>query len=346
MALFFPDILQHNNQTRALADITEIRGNSYPLGNISETGSIPIDKRNIGQLVFASSSQQFYAYKGQTTSSVDWDTTSNWVVISGVDTTAFATTGSNTFIGNQTITGSVTITGSFNLPALSTSNQPNVVLVDTASGQFYYTASSAFGGGSGVTINNNVDNYILTATGTANTIQGEPNFQFNGTSVILTGSLLVTQSYISTIDYIDFTKIPLGSEPPHVEGRLHWYDDTKTLQIDTDKNNFTIEVGHQNVVRVYNDTGADIQLGKVVRISGSQGNQPTIVTASWTDDSTSAATLGFTATLIAGSGGNRHGYVITNGLIRNVNTLGYPVGTQLYLSSSGNFTSTPPRSIT
>lgn len=161
--------------------------------------------------------------------------------------------------------------------------------------------------------------------------------------VQITGSILLSGSAtISTVEYIDFRKVPVGSEPAHLEGRLHWYDDTKTLQIDTDKNDFMIEIGHQNVVRVYNDTGVDIVLGKVVRINGSQGNQPTVVTASWTDDTTSASTLGFAATTILGAGGNKHGYVITNGLIRNVNTVGYPVGTQLYLSSSGNFTSTPP----
>jgi hypothetical protein len=32
------------------------------------------------------------------------------------------------------------------------------------------------------TINSNVDNYVLTATGTAGTIQGEANFTFNGTT--------------------------------------------------------------------------------------------------------------------------------------------------------------------
>lgn len=173
----------------------------------------------------------------------------------------------------------------------------------------------------------------------ATNFSGSANLTFIGNDIHLTGSLLVSQSHISTIDWIDFTKIPLGAEPAHNEGRLHWYDDTKTLQIDTDKNGFMIELGHQHVVRVYNNSGADIQSGKVVRINGAQGNQPTIVTASWEDDSSSAATLGLAATLIAGSGGNRHGYVVTRGLLRNVNTQAYTVGTQLYLSSSGDWTS-------
>lgn len=82
MALLYPDILQHNNSSRALIDITELRGNSYPIGVLSETGSIPIDKRKIGQIVFVSSSQSFYGFYGQTTSSLNWNNSLNWKPLS------------------------------------------------------------------------------------------------------------------------------------------------------------------------------------------------------------------------------------------------------------------------
>lgn len=236
--------------------------------------------------------------------------------------------------------------------SISSSNADTASFVTASNVWGPYGSSSVVSASHAVTASYISGSFRLTAGGSNTHIQfnsaslfsGSTNLAFDyiNNNVILTGSLLVTKSHISTVDYIDFTKIPTGSEPAHLEGRLHWYDDTKTLQIDTDKNNFMIEVGHQNVVRVYNDTGADIGLGKVVRISGSQGNQPKIVTASWIDDSSSASTLGFAATLIAGSGGNRHGYVITNGVLRNVDTSAHTVGTQLYLSTSGDFTNTPP----
>jgi hypothetical protein len=47
------------------------------------------------------------------------------------------------------------------------------------------------GGGGSVTINNNTDNYLITATGTANTLNGEANLQFNGSALTITGSLTV-----------------------------------------------------------------------------------------------------------------------------------------------------------
>lgn len=42
-------------------------------------------------------------------------------------------------------------------------------------------------GGGGVTINNNIDNFLLTATGTANTINGETSFRCDGTTLEAAG---------------------------------------------------------------------------------------------------------------------------------------------------------------
>jgi hypothetical protein len=170
----------------------------------------------------------------------------------------------------------------------------------------------------------------------------------HGSSSVLSSSYAQTASYsqnlvvsgsISTVDYIDFNT---AANPSHLEGRIHWNDTTKTIQIDTDFPNFSIDAGHQSVVRVYNDTGVNIQAGKAVYINGSQGNTPTIATASWETDPSSAGTIGITATLIPGTGGNRHGYVITSGLITNINTNGFAVGDRLFLSSSGQFTNVAP----
>jgi hypothetical protein len=50
-------------------------------------------------------------------------------------------------------------------------------------------AESGSGGGTGsVTINNNVDNYLITATGTANTLNGESSLRYDGTGLIIGAS--------------------------------------------------------------------------------------------------------------------------------------------------------------
>lgn len=66
------------------------------------------------------------------------------------------------------------------------------------------------GGGGGVTINNNTDNYLITATGTANTLNGEANLQFNGSALTVTGSFTVITG--STVELrVTDTGVNIGS---------------------------------------------------------------------------------------------------------------------------------------
>jgi hypothetical protein len=147
----------------------------------------------------------------------------------------------------------------------------------------------------------------------------------------ITASILSASSHIIT-SYIDFNKT---ATPAFAEGRVNWIDDTKTLAIDTDVNDIQIEVGHQTVVRVRNESSATILKGRAVYMSGSSGNRPLIYTASYETDPTSASTLGLVAADISN---NNNGYVISNGIIRNVNTSMFAAGASLYLSSSGQLT--------
>jgi hypothetical protein len=75
------------------------------------------------------------------------------------------------------VSGSARVTSSLYLPGLTSSPQANVVLIDTSSGQLYYTSSTAFGGG-----------------------LSTPTFPFTG-SAIITGSLVITGSTTSTLGF-------------------------------------------------------------------------------------------------------------------------------------------------
>jgi hypothetical protein len=95
---------------------------------------------------------------------------------------------------NLRVSGSLSASGSVFLESLSTPPSAiSNVLILSSSGQVFITASSALGGG-GVTINPNVDDYLITATGTPNTLNGEPNLKFNGTALSLTGSMIASGS--------------------------------------------------------------------------------------------------------------------------------------------------------
>ena len=54
-----------------------------------------------------------------------------------------------------------------------------------------YDSSGTGGGGSAITINNNVNNYLLSATGNPNIINGEANLTFDGNTLTLRGDLVI-----------------------------------------------------------------------------------------------------------------------------------------------------------
>jgi uncharacterized protein YrrD len=263
-----------------------------------------------------------------------------------------AVTGS--VLGNLTGTASLATTASFatraNVATSATSSTSASFAVtasyvlNAVSASRAITASYALNGGvtqivagTNVTISPAGGTGVVTINSTGG--GGGSTFPYTG-SAIISGSLIVTGSTavsggIST-QYIDFD---INAVPAYLEGRVNWIDDTKTLAIDTELNGFSIEVGHQNVIRVRNQTGTTISKGRVVYMSGSSGNRPLIYTASWEGDPTSAGTIGLVAADISTS---NNGYVISDGLIRDINTTAFTAGSTLYLSSSGQLTTTPP----
>jgi len=264
-----------------------------------------------------------------------------------------AVTGS--VLGNLTGTASLATTASFatraNVATSATSSTSASYAVtasyvlNAVSSSFATTASYALNGGvTQIIAGTNVS--ISPAGGTgAVTISstggggGGSTFPYTG-SAIISGSLIVTGSTavsggIST-QYIDFD---INTVPAFSTGRVNWVDDTKTIAIDTELSGFQIEVGHQNVIRVRNETGTTISRGRVVYLSGSSGNRPLIYTSSFEIDPTSAGTVGLVAADISTS---NNGYVISNGLIRDINTTAYTAGAVLYLSSSGQLSTTAP----
>ena len=92
MAILYPDILEHNNPNFPLVDITSLKGVAYPLSSIDQSGSIPIEKRNPGIIVFDTTAQEFYGFKA----SVSWNNPSNWEVLSTGGVSGGNITGSGT----------------------------------------------------------------------------------------------------------------------------------------------------------------------------------------------------------------------------------------------------------
>jgi len=141
------------------------------------------------------------------------------------------------------------------------------------------------------------------------------------------------------VNNIDFDTIT-GS-PAYLEGRLFYDNVDKALAYYNDVNGVTVNIGQENLVRVYNNTGSTIFNGKVCYINGAFGEFPTVALAKADSLTTSQSTLGICTADIPDS---TYGYITTDGLVHDVNTFGMSAGAPLYLSAAtaGEFTTTAP----
>lgn len=138
----------------------------------------------------------------------------------------------------------------------------------------------------------------------------------------------------------DFIQFDTAATVTGSVGKL-WYDGGDGSLVTRLKgNNVDLQVGQENVVLVYNGTGSTITKGKVVAVSGAQGQRPSVVLADADSEALSAPTLGVTAEDIANGA---EGFVATFGVIRGIDTSAFTAGDDVYLSqTAGGFTATRP----
>jgi hypothetical protein len=132
---------------------------------------------------------------------------------------------------------------------------------------------------------------------------------------------------------IEIRQLQLDTEinaPPHVEGRVYWDDNANTLAVMTDVSDVVVQVGQEMHVKARNDTGATIENGSVVYITGATGNRPTVAKA----QANGATTSNILGVATADIENNTDGYITVAGLVRGLNTNAYAEGDTLYLSES------------
>ena len=143
---------------------------------------------------------------------------------------------------------------------------------------------------------------------------------------------LLSQSFTTTdlnttslsVETIDLSPI---THPPHQLGRL-FYDQTHgALNIWLDNDTLPQELGQQHWVRVYNNTGSDIDAGKPVYYTGVFNGTPTIEMA----DATNPMAFNITGLTTHGVLNNSYGYVTTVGVVRNINTAHLQANNRVFL---------------
>lgn len=155
----------------------------------------------------------------------------------------------------------------------------------------------------------------LSVTNGVNVTQG--NLYVTGTTYNIYGNLIGTSSFAETASYFNGT-VASASYATNA--------DTASIARDV------IVVGKCN-------NGGGLTRGTVVRIVGANGDNPLFDSASWTDETNSANVLGMLSEDVAFNG---FANVVVLGKVLGLNTNAYTPSTNLYLSSSGQFTSTVP----
>lgn len=125
---------------------------------------------------------------------------------------------------------------------------------------------------------------------------------------------------------------------PTAEGVFSWNATDRTVDLQL-PDGVILQLGQETQVIALNNTGADIPNGKLVYVSGAQGNRVTIALAD-ADGLGTDGVIGMTTQAILN---NQSGMVTLVGLVRDVDTLAYAPGTALYLSTTpGEVTATAP----
>lgn len=142
---------------------------------------------------------------------------------------------------------------------------------------------------------------------------------------------------LANVNGISFDTTPTGA--PTTAGSIYWNDGDGTPSVVVNAN-IDLQLGQENLARVYNGTGSQINKGSVVAVTGAQGQRPSVALADADSEPLSAATLGVAAENIANGA---EGFIATFGLLRGVNTSAFTAGDPLYLSqTAGGLTATRP----
>ena len=131
--------------------------------------------------------------------------------------------GSNIKLGTAGVVTATTFSGSgasltnLNASAIASGTVPTARLGSgTASSSTFLRGDSTFAAVTSTTINSNADNRVMTGSGTANTLNGEANLTFDGSTLGLTGSqtisgdLSIAQNLVHTGD--TDTKLEFGTD--------------------------------------------------------------------------------------------------------------------------------------
>jgi hypothetical protein len=179
-------------------------------------------------------------------------------------------------------------------------------------------------------------------------LQAAISGKVNRSGDVMTGDLAFSASGINDTDNIQFNITPTTYTP--AVGNMGWNDSEGTIDLLLRGGIVSLPLGQKQVARVVNGTGGNVLRSnyQVVKVTGAQGQRLQVNLAQANNDANSADTLGLIAENI---NNNNSGFIITSGLVENINTTGslqgetWADGNVLYLSPTvpGRLTNVKPQ---
>ena len=158
-----------------------------------------------------------------------------------------------------------------------------------------------------------------------------------GSNITITDGVISLDSALDVSStYMDFT--PQNPGPAYSEGRVFYHDEYKALTVYNDEADIALQVGQEEWVRVYNNTGSTITNGTPVYITGATGETPTVAPADATTSAT-ARCIGLATHDIEDA---TNGYVTVRGLVADLNTSGITAGMSVHLAPDGTLQNAAP----
>jgi hypothetical protein len=238
-----------------------------------------------------------------------------------ISATTYQNLPSATFSGG-TVTGPTNFTNGLTANTISATTYQNLPTDIRVTGGTYSAGTISFTNNTGGTFN-----VTGLTTGSTSTVSG--NFlPLSGGTV--TGGTIFTSGL--TINYIDFDTTPTVPNPT---GGTLYYDSTEnalSYKPITPSNDVTVNLGQESLIRIYNNSGVQINNGQALHITGATSGSPTVSLAIGTGgDSVQFQISGIATHDIPNSS---FGFMTVFGVVRDLNLTAFTVGEQIYLSQT------------
>jgi hypothetical protein len=272
---------------------------------------------------------------GSTFESASYATTASYVL--NAVSASFASSAAVATLAQTALLAALATTASFALNAATSSVAVNANFATTAS----FAAIAGFAQTASFVSLAQTASYVLNAVSASHAQRAISS------SYALTASYaenITISGSITDVNYIDFDT---GSGTPAWKSGRVFFDNTDgCLSVYNAEADITLNVGQENWTRVRNNTGTTVTNGTVVRVTGAQGDVPTVVRAQSIAKSGSinvdTQILGVATHDIED---NSFGYITTQGLVRGLNTNAFNDGDTLFVGtgSAGVLQNTAPR---